>query len=118
MTEIRIVDIKLKPWWKFWTHRQFEVTVEDEQGNRKTLSIYDSLPTWKSLFKEYIEYKYCTGNQFWDVDQKRKRAKKAEKKQGEPKLSKNDQILMRMSELVGESFDCAVVMSKEAEGQE
>lgn len=106
MGEVKIVDIRLRPWWKFWKIDSIEVIVEDEGGNRKTLSIYSSPPFIRSIFRDYVEYKYCTGDQFWDLHQRRKKKKL-------PKVSKEEQILMLAADFIGETFDCAIVMSKE-----
>ena len=113
MTEIKIVDVKLRPWWKRLLHvdiDNIEVVLEDERGNRKTVSIYDSLPISKSLLRVYIAKKYCTGDQFWTPP------KPKEKKRKKPKMSreeKKQRLLMYAMEVVGESFDCALVMSEE-----
>lgn len=112
MTEFRIVDVRLKPWWKFWKIPNVEVIVEDEKGNRRKLPIRKSLRGPMTLFDElvfadYVGYKYCTGDQFWDLHQRKKKGVKL-------KLSDEELIQKYAEEFVGKTFDCAVVMSKEA----
>jgi len=109
MTEIKIVDVKLRPWWKRLLHvdiDNIEVVLEDERGNRKTVSVYDSNTILTSLLKEYIAKKYCTGNQFWTPH-------KPEKKPKMSRAEKEQRLLMDAVEVVGESFDCAIVLSEE-----
>lgn len=110
MGEIKIVDIRLVPWWKFWKMDNLEVVIEDDRDNRKTVTVYESLPILGGLLKEYIAKKYCTGDQFWKPPSKKKEKK--------PKLSrkeKKQRMLMEAMAVIGESFDCVTVLSKAAE---
>lgn len=114
MTKIRIVDIKLRPWWKqiLTTGDNIEAIIEDDRGNKKTVTVIDSQPILRGLLKEYIAKKYCTGNQFWKPPSKKK------KKVKKPKISRKErqkQLLMKAMKVVGESFDCAIVLSEEAD---
>ncbi len=111
MTEFRIVAVRLVPWWKqiLKGGDNIEVVIEDDRENRKTVTIFDRLPVFTSLLKEYIAKKYCTGNQFWKPP--------SEKKVKKPKMSRKEtsqQVLMDAMEVIGESFDCALIMSEEA----
>ncbi len=113
MTEIRIVDIKLMPWWKriLKAGDNIEAIIEDDRGNKKTVTVIDSQPILRGLLKEYIAKKYCTGNQFWKPSSKKKKEKK-------PKISREEKrkrLLMKAMEVIGESFDCAIVLSEEEE---
>lgn len=105
--KIKIVDIKPVPRWKFWKVDNIEVTLEDEYGNRKTISIYEKPPVFKSLFKVYIEEKYCTGDQWRSFHQKEKKIKKKK-----PTTSKEELIIMQTADLLGVTFDCVDVLSK------
>ncbi len=109
MTEIKIVEIRLIPWWKrIWTVGDtLEAILEDERGNRKTVTVFDRKPVYKSLLRDYIAKKYCTGNQFWKPPKPKKK----------PKMSREErkqQFLMEVMEVVGETFDCAMILSEEA----
>ena len=115
MTEIKIVEIRLMPWWKriLTSGDNLEVILEDERGNRKTVTVFDHKPVFKSLLRDFIAKKYCTGNQFWKPPEPKKKKKK------KPKISREErkqQLLMKVMEVVGETFDCAVILSEEAEG--
>lgn len=110
MTEIKIVNIEAKPWWKFWTFDNLQVTVEDGRGEQKTFTIFSKFYGFPSVLKEFIEEKYCTGDQFWSLHQKRKREKLKPKTK---KIDHAERLLNEALKLVGETFDCALVLSKE-----
>jgi len=110
MTELKIIEIRQKPWWKFWTVDNIEVVLEDPQGNQKTLTVYQKITSDPYLLKEYIAEKYCTGDQFWSLNQARRKKKRQEKSK---KLSETERILQKAVSLIGESFDCALVLSKD-----
>jgi len=110
VTELKIIEIKQKPWWKLWTVDNIEVTLEDPQGNQKTLTVYQKVSSSPHLLKEYIAEKYCTGDQFWTLNQRAKKEKKAKKTK---KLSETERVLQKAISLIGESFDCALVLSKD-----
>ena len=95
MDKIKIVDVKPKPRWKFWTADNLEVTLEDEQGKRKTITVFNAQPIFTPLIlKQCIIEKYYTGDQFWSLHQAQEKA------------------LQKVMKLVGETFDPPV----EAEG--
>ncbi len=74
MGKLRIVDVRPKPWWKFWTSDNLEVTLEDE-GKRRMITVYhrSSLSSFSIvLLKEQILEKYLTGDQFWSLHQREK----------------------------------------------
>ncbi len=76
MGKLRIVDVKPKPWWKFWTSDNLEVTLDDE-GKQRTITVYhrSSLSSISILLlKEQILEKYLTGDQFWSLHQREKNA--------------------------------------------
>jgi len=87
MSRLTIVDVKDKPWWKFWTSDNLEVTIEDERGNIKTITVYALYPLLMPLLKQSIIEKYYTGDQFWSLHQAQRRA------------------LEKVRLLVGERFD-------------
>ncbi len=117
MTEIKIVNIEAKPWWKFWTVDNLQVTVEDAQGKQKTFTIFSKVSGFPHVVKEYIAEKYCTGDQFWSSHQRARRQKELEKSKPKTKKIKDMEVILNESlKLIGESFDCALVLSKEAEG--
>ena len=110
MTEFQVVAVRLMPWWKQMLNLgdNLEAVIEDDMGNRKTVTIHDSQPIITSLLKEYIAKKYCTGNQFWKPP-----SKKVEK----PKISRKEnreRLLARAMKVIGESFNCAIVLSEES----
>ncbi len=73
MGKLRIIDVKPKPWWKFWTSDNLEVTLDDE-GKQRTITVYSSVSTSLSLslLKEQILEKYLTGDQFFSLHQREK----------------------------------------------
>ena len=77
MGKLRIVDVKPKPWWKFWTTDNLEVTLDDE-GKQRTITVYHrfslSSPFSIVMLKEQILEKYLTGDQFWSLHQREKKA--------------------------------------------
>ncbi len=76
MDNLRIVDVRPKPWWKFWVHDNLEVTLDDE-GKRRTITVYhrSSLSKFsKAMLKEQILEKYLTGDQFFSLHQIEKKA--------------------------------------------
>ena len=82
---MRIREIKRKPWWKFWTLDQWEVTVELDSSRKKTVMIYDSDAPLLSLgqhsldyFLEYVRNKVLYGTQ-WDHEVQRRLDKKQHK---------------------------------------
>lgn len=115
MTDIKIVNIETRPWWKFWTVDNLQVTVEDGRGKQKTFTVYTKFSGFPSILKDYIAEKYCTGDQFWSLHQRQKRRKELEKEKGKTKkIDHAEVVLTEALKLVGESFDCALVLSKEA----
>ena len=78
MTEIKIVNIEAKPWWKFWTLDNLQVTVEDGRGKQKTFTFYRKTSGFRNLTKEFIAEKYCTGDQFWSLRQRENYKKELE----------------------------------------
>jgi len=94
MSKLTIVDVKPKPWWKFWTVDNLEVTIKDEQGNIKKMTIYEKGPTLLSLLKQGIIEKYYTGDQFWSLHQAQRRS------------------LEKVRLLVGERFDAGVLKNE------
>lgn len=118
MTEIKIVNIEAKPWWKFWTADNLQVTVENGRGEQKTFTIYKKTHGYVHVLKKYIEEKYCTGDQFWSFHQSQKRRKKLKKQKPKTKkLSDTEVVLNEALELIGDTFDCALVLSREAEAE-
>jgi len=88
MGRLRIVDVRPKPWWKFWTTDNLEVTLEDEQGNIKTITVFDAQPIFTPrILKQCITEKYYTGDQFWSLHQAQEKA------------------LQKVVELIGETLD-------------
>jgi len=76
MGKLRIVDVRPKPWWKFWVHDNLEVTLDDK-GKQRTITVYhhSSLSKFsKALLKEQILEKYLTGDQFFSLHQMEKKA--------------------------------------------
>ena len=114
MTEIKIVNIEAKPWWKIWTLDNLQVTLEDGRGEQKTFTIYSKFYGSPSLLKRYIEEKYCMGDQFWSLHESQKREKELDKlKPKAKKIDHAEAVLNDALKLVGDSFDCALVLSKE-----
>jgi len=72
MSKLRIVDIKHVPRWKFWKSDNLEVVLDNEQGNRKTITVHALYPISMPLLKQNIIDKYHTGDQFWSLHQKQK----------------------------------------------
>ena len=117
MGVVKVVDIRLVPRWKFWKTDRIEAVLEDERGNRKTVSVWDSLPIIDSSLKNYIAEKYCTGDQWWSLHQRDKRRKQEKKKLPKTKEpSKDEQMMNEIVQLKGWTFDCALVLSEEARG--
>ncbi len=117
MTEVKIVNIETKPWWKFWTRDNLQVTVEDGRGEQKTFTIYRKTSGFRNLTKEFIEEKYCTGDQFWSLRRREDYKKKLDKVKAIPnEIYHAEAVLNEAMKLIGCSFDCALVLSKEAEG--
>lgn len=76
MGKLRIVDVRPKPWWKFWTADNLEVTLDDE-GKQRTITVYhrsSSSSFSMAMLREQILEKYLTGDQFWSLHQIEKRA--------------------------------------------
>ena len=76
MGKLKIVDVKPKPWWKFWTSDNLEVTLDDE-GKQRTITVYHNYslsPFSKVILKQQILEKYLTGDQFFSLHQREKKA--------------------------------------------
>jgi len=117
MGVIKVIDIRLVPRWKFWRIKRIEAVLEDERGNRKTVSVWDTLPIIDSILKDYVAEKYCTGDQLWSLHQRDKRQKQEKKLPKTKELSKDEQMMNEIVQLKGWTFDCTLVLSKEAEKQ-
>ena len=97
---MRILDIKLKPWWKFWQIDQFEVTVELDDGEVRNVSIYE-MPTrdcvWgEHMFLYYIKNKIRYGRQW---------GKKKEKGKEEPILSHKEYYESCVVSFIGKEIE-------------
>lgn len=116
MDEIKIVNIEAKPWWKLWTTDNLQVTVEDGQGNQKTFTVHHRFDVPIVLLKKHIAEKYCTGDQFWCLHQREKHEKtlKKVKKTKTKEISYAKTMFNQSLRLVGESFDCVLILPKEA----
>lgn len=84
---LKIVEIQRKPWWKFWSEDQWEVTVQIN-GQAKKVSVYESGPIFPAIFLDYVKYKTLYGDQWWDIHQDKKEEKRAKEQRLEDEVKK------------------------------
>ena len=78
---MKILDIKIRPWWKFWRVDDFEVVVELDNGKTKTVSIFQrpSISTRCSIsqlsFLDYVKNKVQYNDQFYMLHTQKEKQK-------------------------------------------